>query len=108
MTHCDEFINRFPQGLATPITEKGYSLSGGEIQKISLARALLGNHALLILDEPSNHLEPNVFRDILDKIKKLKSGPTVLIVSQDPSIACQADLVLAIEQGKIKRVEKPN
>ena len=101
LTLCAEFVDRLPNGLSTPITGKGYSLSGGEIQRIALVRALLGDHTLLIMDEPSSHLEYEVIKKIIRNIKELKPCPTVFLISLDQQVACLADSVVYLKNGKI-------
>lgn len=105
LTHCEEFIGRLPRGLATSITERGYPLSGGEIQRIVLARALMGEPALLILDEPSNHLDHQVMGEIISNIKKMKNRPSILLISRDQSVALRADLIVLLENGTVNRIK---
>ena len=101
LTLCEEFIASLPKGLHTRLEEKGHTLSGGEIQRISIARALLGNYKLLILDEPANHLDDEVMKRILTNIRNLKSRPTVMIISLNKQVANLADSVLVLKNGEI-------
>jgi ATP-binding cassette subfamily C protein CydD len=74
-------IAALPAGLETPIGEAGYGLSGGQAQRVAIARAFLKDAPLLLLDEPTAHLDPVAERDILASIKRLSIGRTVILAS---------------------------
>ncbi len=77
-----------PQGLDTPIGEGGHGLSGGQAQRVAIARAFLRNAPLLLLDEPTAHLDPATEAEVLDSLKRLAIGRTVILVTH--SAAAQA------------------
>ena len=77
----DSFADYLPQGLDTMIGESGYGVSGGQAQRIAIARAFLKNAPILLLDEPTSHLDPATEADVLDSLKRLAIGRTTLIAS---------------------------
>ncbi len=79
--HLTELINSLPQGLKTPVGEGGFGVSGGQAQRIAIARAFLKDAPLLLLDEPTAHLDPAVERDVLESLKHLAAGRTVVLAT---------------------------
>ena len=77
----DEFAAHLPLGLDTPVGEGGYGLSGGQAQRVAIARAFLKNAPLLLLDEPTAHLDPATEGDVLASLKRLAVGRTVVMAS---------------------------
>ncbi len=76
-----ELIDALPEGIKTPLGEGGFGLSGGQAQRIAIARAFLKDAPLLLLDEPTAHLDPAVERDVLESIKRLATGRTVIMAT---------------------------
>ena len=76
-----EFASKLPQGLDTPVGEGGYGLSGGQAQRVAIARAFLKNAPLLLLDEPTSHLDPATEAEVLDSLRRLAVGRTVILAS---------------------------
>lgn len=97
----DEFLAKAQIGLDTPVGEHGFTLSGGERQKISIARAMLRHPMLLILDEPTNHLDPESTRRLFENLARLPRGPAVVVISQDPRVLDQVDQCVLIEDGRL-------
>lgn len=79
--HVESFAAELPQGLDTSIGEGGYGLSGGQAQRVAIARAFLKNAPLLLLDEPTAHLDPATESEVLDSLRRLAIGRTVIIAS---------------------------
>ena len=77
----DRFADELPLGLATPIGEGGYGLSGGQAQRVAIARAFLKNAPLLLLDEPTSHLDPATEGEVLESLRRLVVGRTVILAS---------------------------
>jgi ATP-binding cassette subfamily C protein CydD len=79
--HLTALIAALPQGLKTMLGEGGFGLSGGQAQRVAIARAFLKDAPLLLLDEPTAHLDPATEQDILDSLKQLAAGRTVVLAS---------------------------
>ena len=92
----DEFISHLPAGYATVVGERGAALSAGERQRIAIARALLVNPSVLVLDEPSAALDPAAERHVLDGYERVMHGHTTLIITHRLALASAADRVLVL------------
>jgi len=99
--HVQEFTDRFEQGLDTLIGERGVKLSGGQRQRIAIARAILADPRILILDEATSNLDTESETLIQESLKKLMEGRTTFVIAHRLSTIRQADQILVIEQGKI-------
>jgi ATP-binding cassette subfamily B protein len=96
---ADEFIKKLPMGYETQIGEGGGLLSGGQRQRIAIARALLGNPRLLILDEATSHLDAESERIIQKNLNTILKGRTTLVIAHRLSTVRNADLILVLDQG---------
>jgi len=99
-----EMILRFPHGYDTQIGEAGGMLSGGQRQRLGLARAMYGNPAILVLDEPNANLDDAGERSLLQAVRILKAaGKTVILITHRPSVFSVTDLIILMDAGKIVR-----
>ncbi|HUJ07938.1 MAG TPA: ATP-binding cassette domain-containing protein, partial [Streptosporangiaceae bacterium] len=96
-----EFIAALPDGYQASVGERGLTLSSGQRQRIALARAFLRDAPLLLLDEPTSHLDPPTARELAGVIGRLMDGRTVVAVTHDKHIAARADLVLTLADGRL-------
>jgi ABC-type multidrug transport system fused ATPase/permease subunit len=96
-----EFIQSLPAGYATMLAEEGLNLSGGQRQRLALARAVLVQPKLLLLDDPTTALDPETEREVLGALRRVMQGRTTLIVSNRLSALRFADRIIVLERGRI-------
>lgn len=96
-----EAIDALPQGYETPIGEGGIRLSGGEAQRLALARAFLKDAPLVLLDEPTSQLDPVTERQLMGATRRLMVGRTVMIIAHRLNTVYEADQILLVENGTI-------
>ena len=99
---CDEFVQRLPEGYNTLLGENGSTLSGGERQRISIARALLKDAPIILLDEATASLDPENEVLIQSAISRLIKGKTVLVIAHRLRTIADADQILVLNNGEIE------
>ncbi len=95
------FVRGLPEGYATRVGERGLKLSGGEKQRVAIARTLLRNPGILILDEATSALDTATEREIAAALSSLEQGRTTLIIAHRLSTVVEADEILVLEEGKV-------
>ncbi len=102
ITLADEFISRLPDTYQTVLGEFGANLSGGQRQRLALARAIVNNPPILILDESTAGLDPSSESEVLDKLLFSRVGKTTIIISHRPRVIERADWIVFLSKGTLK------
>ncbi len=97
-----DFTDELPQGLDTILGSRGHGLSGGQVQRVALARLFMRDPGLILLDEPTAHLDPETQTRVLDEILTFASGRTLVLVTHDPRVASRLPRVLTVADQKIE------
>ena len=105
--NCDEFVHRLPQGYNTPIGENGTKLSGGERQRISIARALLKDAPIVLLDEATASLDVENETKVQGALSRLLSGKTVLVIAHRMRTVEAADRIIVLADGRVAEEGRP-
>jgi len=106
IAHCDDFVKDFPEGYDSIVGERGVKVSGGQRQRIAIARAILADPSILILDEATSSLDSESEALIQDGLERLRSGRTTFVIAHRLSTIRAADQILVLENGEI--VERGN
>ena len=105
--NCDEFVEKLPRGYDTPIGENGTKLSGGERQRISIARALLKNAPIVLLDEATASLDVENETKVQGALSRLLAGKTVLVIAHRMRTVEAADKIVVLTEGKVVEEGSP-
>jgi ATP-binding cassette subfamily B protein len=103
----EDLLSRLPDGIATVVGERGAALSAGERQRIAIARALLVNPSVLVLDEPTAALDPASERNVAEALETILRGRTTLVITHRMALAAAADRVLALSDGTVVEDRSP-
>ena len=98
---CHDFITALPNGYDTVIGESGATISGGERQRISIARAMLKDAPIVILDEATANVDPENEVELQEAIKALTAGKTLVMIAHRMKTVQEADQILVLDQGRI-------
>ena len=101
LANADEFIDRMPDGYDTMIGERGLTLSGGQRQRITIARALIRNSPILILDEPSAGLDAESEKLVFDALGNLMEGKTSIVIAHRLATVRSANVIFVVDQGRV-------
>ena len=101
MANAHEFISRMPHGYDTLVGERGITLSGGQRQRIGIARAVVRNSPILVLDEPTAALDPEAEKIVMEALEKLMEGRTVITIAHRLSTICDADKIIVLKGGYV-------
>jgi len=101
MAQIDSFIRMSPKGYETEVGERGLKLSGGEKQRVAIARTILKGPPILVLDEATSALDSHTEREIQDALEKVSRNRTSLVIAHRLSTIVGADEIIVLDQGKI-------
>jgi ATP-binding cassette subfamily C protein len=102
LVEADDFINRLPDKYETVLGEFGSNISGGQRQRLALARAIVKNPPILILDESTSGLDPICEAQVLNHLLSSRQGKTTVLISHRPQLIVKADWIVLLENGKLK------
>jgi subfamily B ATP-binding cassette protein MsbA len=101
LANADEFIRKLPQGYNTIVSQRGASLSGGQRQRIAIARAIIRDSSILILDEPTTGLDAASEQLVMQAIDRLTEGKTSIVIAHRLATISRADVIFVIKEGRI-------
>jgi ATP-binding cassette subfamily C protein len=99
IAEAEDFVRGLPEGLDTVVGERGMLMSGGERQRIALARAVLRRSLLMILDEATNAVDPATESKIIDRLLTLTPRPTLVIIAHRKDSLARCDRILTMQDG---------
>ncbi len=99
---ADEFISQLPNQYQTVLGEFGANLSGGQRQRLAIARGILTNPPILILDEATAGLDPVSESHVLDRLLKYRQGKTTILITHRPSVVNRADWIVLLDKGQVQ------
>ena len=105
-SNAHQFIQKLPDKYETRITERGSNFSGGQIQRIAIARAILGNPAILLLDEATSALDADSEAEVQDGLNAAMKNRTVIVIAHRLATTQEADKIVVFNKGKIVEVGK--
>jgi subfamily B ATP-binding cassette protein MsbA len=101
LADVDEFISKLPAGYDTLVGERGVTLSGGQRQRLAIARAIIRDTPILIMDEPSSGLDSASEKIVFEALERLMKGKTTLVVAHRLATVQRADMIMVLDQGRI-------
>jgi ABC-type bacteriocin/lantibiotic exporter with double-glycine peptidase domain len=104
---ADEFISELPDKYQTVLGEFGANLSGGQLQRLAIARAIVSNPPILILDESTGALDPALEAKVLDRIFAYRGGRTMILIAHRPAVIMRADEIVLLDRGELKLAGTP-
>ena len=96
-----DFVSKLPRGLDTALGQRGRTLSGGQPQKLAVARSLLRDASVLVLDEPTTGLDPTSTERITGPLTRLMSGRTTIVISHNFRLASRPDHIIVLDEGAV-------
>ena len=104
--NAHQFIEKLPYKYETYITERGSNFSGGQIQRIAIARAILGNPSILLLDEATSALDSDSESEVQEGLKRAMKNRTVIVIAHRLATTQEADKIVVFDKGEIIEVGK--
>jgi ATP-binding cassette subfamily B protein len=101
LVRADGFVHALPDGLDTRVGERGTTLSGGQRQRLALARAVIREPRLLVLDDATSAIDPRIEAEILDGLRRAGDRTTVVVIAYRRATISLADEVVYVEQGRV-------
>jgi ATP-binding cassette subfamily B protein len=101
MANALEFVEALPQGLSSPLGERGVKLSGGQRQRVAIARAILADRAILLLDEATSSLDAESEKAVQLALERLMRGRTTLVIAHRLATVKSSNRIVVIDQGRI-------
>ena len=104
---ADEFITELPDKYQTVLGEFGANISGGQLQRLAIARAIVTNPPILILDESTGALDPALEAEVLDRLLDYRQGKITILITHRPAVIRRADSIAYLDRGELKLTGTP-